>query len=151
MAITWRKLVYTDSPTFTGILTVPAVKITTGAGAGKVLTSDADGDATWEEPAESGGSGVTWSTVTGATNAATNNGYLCNTAAGAFTVTLPAAPSVGDQIYLADAAGAWATYNLTVGRNALNIMGLAEDLIMDINYLGCGLVYASAALGWRIV
>ena len=57
MAITWRKLVYTDSPTFTGILTVPAVKITTGAGAGKVLTSDADGNASWEDPTV-GGDGV---------------------------------------------------------------------------------------------
>mgnify|MGYP003797157861 CR=1 FL=1 len=32
----------------TGGLETPAIKITTGAGLGKVLTSDADGDATWE-------------------------------------------------------------------------------------------------------
>ena len=38
------------SPTFTGTVTTPAIKITTGAGSGKVLTSDADGDATWETP-----------------------------------------------------------------------------------------------------
>lgn len=38
------------SPTFTGTVTTPAIKITTGAGANKVLTSDADGDATWETP-----------------------------------------------------------------------------------------------------
>ena len=36
------------NPTFTGLVTTPAIKITTGAGLGKVLTSDADGDATWE-------------------------------------------------------------------------------------------------------
>ena len=34
--------------TLTGNLTAPTIKLTTGAGAGKVLTSDADGDATWE-------------------------------------------------------------------------------------------------------
>lgn len=40
------------SPTFTGTVTAPLVKITSGVpGAGKVLTSDADGDATWETPA----------------------------------------------------------------------------------------------------
>lgn len=38
-----------DSPTFTGKVETPAIKITTGAGAGKVLQSDADGDATWED------------------------------------------------------------------------------------------------------
>lgn len=46
------------SPTFTGLVTTPAIKITTGAGTGKVLTSDADGDATWET-ASSGGATVT--------------------------------------------------------------------------------------------
>ena len=37
------------SPTFTGTLTADVIKITGGTpGVGKVLTSDADGDATWE-------------------------------------------------------------------------------------------------------
>lgn len=37
------------SPTFTGNLTTPTIKITSGSpGVGKILTSDADGDATWE-------------------------------------------------------------------------------------------------------
>lgn len=44
------------NPTFTGLVTTPAIKITTGAGANKVLTSDADGDATWETPSASGSS-----------------------------------------------------------------------------------------------
>jgi hypothetical protein len=37
----------TASPTFTGLVTTPAIKITTGASAGLFLTSDADGDASW--------------------------------------------------------------------------------------------------------
>jgi hypothetical protein len=39
------------APTFTGTLTTDTIKITGGApGAGKVLTSDADGDASWVTP-----------------------------------------------------------------------------------------------------
>lgn len=38
------------SPTFTGVVTTPAIKITTGAGATKVLTSAADGNASWATP-----------------------------------------------------------------------------------------------------
>ncbi len=49
----------------TGGLETPAIKITTGAGLGKVLTSDADGDATWETPA---------ATVTKATGAELDTG-----------------------------------------------------------------------------
>jgi len=41
----------TAANTFTDKQTMTAVKITTGAGAAKVLTSDAYGDATWEAPA----------------------------------------------------------------------------------------------------
>lgn len=36
------------NPVFTGTVETPAIKITTGAGLAKVLTSDADGDASWE-------------------------------------------------------------------------------------------------------
>lgn len=50
------------SPTFTGTVTTPLIKITSGVpGVGKVLTSDADGDATWETPA---GGGFTGGTLT---------------------------------------------------------------------------------------
>lgn len=48
------------SPTFTGLVTTPAIKITTGASLGKVLTSDADGDATWETPSVSADSTTTF-------------------------------------------------------------------------------------------
>lgn len=51
-----------DNPTFTTLITTPLIKITGGSpGAGKVFTSDADGDGTWETP-----SGGTWATITGA-------------------------------------------------------------------------------------
>ena len=39
------------------------MKVTTGAAAGKVLTSDASGNATWQTP--SGGGSGQWSTITG--------------------------------------------------------------------------------------
>lgn len=46
------------SPTFTGVVTAPSVKLTSGAGAGRVLTSAADGTASWAAPALSGAPGV---------------------------------------------------------------------------------------------
>jgi hypothetical protein len=93
---------------------------------------------------------LVWSLVTGATNAVKNNGYLCNTTGGAFELTLPGAPSAGDTIGIADGAGTFDTLNLTVGRNALNIMGVAENMIVAEKNVAFSLVYASAALGWRI-
>lgn len=46
------------SPTFTGTVTTPVIKITTGATANHVLTSSADGTGTWSPP--SGGSAQAW-------------------------------------------------------------------------------------------
>lgn len=47
------------SPTFTGTVTTPLIKITSGVpGTGKVLTSDADGDASWETPSTGSNTGI---------------------------------------------------------------------------------------------
>ena len=38
----------------------------------------------------------------------------------------------------------------TIGRNGTNIMGLAEDLTIDIANTGITLIYAGSTPGWRI-
>jgi hypothetical protein len=68
-------------------------------------------------------------------------GVLADTSGGAFTVTLPATPSVGDLVVVADAGASWGTNNLTVGRNGSTIGGLAEDLVCNINGVSVTLVY----------
>lgn len=75
---------------------------------------------------------------------------LVDTTAGVVTVTLPAAPTVGDYVEIIDAAGKFDTNNLTVGRNSLKIMGLDEDMTVSKLNASFTLVYASATLGWRI-
>jgi hypothetical protein len=94
---------------------------------------------------------ILWSLITSdPAPAVAGTGYLCDTTAAAFTVTLPAAPTVGDLIAFADAASLFHSNNLTIGRAALNIMGIGEDMVVDIKDATFTLVYASAALGWRI-
>jgi hypothetical protein len=96
-------------------------------------------------------SGIEWSVVTSATNAEANHGYMCDTeTTAAFTLTLPAAPSVGDLVYFADCTGYFATANLTIGRNGLKIMGLEEDMVVSVNNVSSGLVYSGATYGWRL-
>lgn len=57
----------TASPTFTGTATTPALKVTGGTpAAGKVLTSDASGNATWQTVSGGGGGGAV-TTVAGRT------------------------------------------------------------------------------------
>jgi hypothetical protein len=70
-----------------------------------------------------------------------NEGVLANTATGAFTVTFPASPVVGNQVVVADAYGDFGANALTVGRNGSTIANVAEDLIVDINGVSVQLVY----------
>ncbi len=73
--------------------------------------------------------------------AVNKEGVLADTSGGAFTVTLPATPSVGDLVVVADAGAAWGTNNLTVGRNGSTISNLAQDLICDISGVSVQFVY----------
>jgi hypothetical protein len=94
--------------------------------------------------------GFTYSIITGATNAVAGNGYFANTSAAAFSVTLPASPTIGTSIQFIDAAGTWQAKNLTILRNGSNIMGVADDLALNINYSAVTLVYSDTTLGWRL-
>ena len=79
--------------------------------------------------------------------------YPCNTTAGAFTMTLPNAPTLGDTVYFFDLKGTFYTNNLTVARaaSAEDIMDLAESLICDVKNYSGGLMYVSAAEGWVLI
>jgi hypothetical protein len=81
---------------------------------------------------------------------AVDGDYLsCNTASVAFTITLPASPSAGEEIRFVDENGTFTANNLTIARNGSTIMGLSEDLTCNTNNITFGLAYIGA--DWRIV
>ena len=92
----------------------------------------------------------TWTIITANTTAVLGGRYICDTSAGAFTLTLPLAPTAGDYVWVMDPDGSFVTNNLTVGRNGSPIMGLAEDLTVDEAEAVFMLVYHDATNGWRL-
>jgi hypothetical protein len=113
--------------------------------AGNVLTST--GTAWVSQLAPAGG--ITYTTVKTANyTAAANDGVQTDTSGGAFTVTLPATPAVGDQVFVIDTSSSWATTNLTVGRNGSTIEGSASDLICDISNVSVQLIYSGTT--WNV-
>lgn len=109
----------------------------TGSG-GKFVTTD--------------GANASWSNIYGTptpinTNTnAVNGGFYTLTAS--LTLTLPAAPSVGDVVHVYNRSGAT---NCVIDRNGSNVMGLAENMTLDSENAPFSLVYADATLGWVIV
>ena len=74
--------------------------------------------------------------------------YPCNTTSSAFTVTLPASPSVGDQVLLLDYAGTFATNNITLARNSNKIEGGTSDKVLTTNREAVTLTYVDSTQGW---
>jgi hypothetical protein len=106
------------------------------------LTVDAQGRITAAANVVSSGGGITYTTVKTANyTAVADDGVQTNTTAGAFTVTLPATPSNGDQVFIVDSFNTWGTNNLTIGRNGSTIEGAAENLVCDITGVSVQCVY----------
>ena len=96
--------------------------------------------------------GASWQAVITAdpANAVAGNGYFCNTTGGAFTVTLPTSPALGDFISFIDYAGTFDTNNLTIARNGKNIQGAAADLTVNVERAGFTLVFVDDTQGWLL-
>ena len=90
-------------------------------------------------------------TVATTYTAIVNDRILVNSATAAFTITLPATPANNTSVYIADLAGTFDRNNLTVGRNSSLIMGLAEDLILNVKNVSITLVYSGSTYGWKLV
>lgn len=85
------------------------------------------------------------SVLSAGTTAVAYNTYVVITAG--ITVTLPASPSAGTWVNFSNRS----TNSFTIARNATNIMGLAEDMIVNIQAAGLKLVYTDATRGWVII
>ena len=96
---------------------------------------------------------VDWQTSIKTANftAASGEGYFCDTSSGAFTLTLPSSPSVGDIVALKDYGSSFNTENLTIDRNGSNLNGSASNFAAGTVNLSLTLVYADATKGWLSV
>jgi hypothetical protein len=95
--------------------------------------------------------GTSWQAVkTGDFTAVAGEGYFVNTTSGAITVTLPASPTLGDEVTIVDYAGTFDTNNCTVNRNSEKIAGDTANLTVSVERAGLTLAYTDGTQGWLL-
>ena len=106
----------------------------------------------WVNVSGESGSSTTpsWQETTNHT-ASVGDKLFVDCSGGVVTVTLPASPSMGDEIRIIDATGSASTNNITVARNGNNIQGVADNLTIDTDRAAFGLVYYNSTQGWLLM
>jgi hypothetical protein len=114
---------------------------------GKYLKSDGT-DASWSTVISSF-TAMPSSSINTNTTLSSYNKYFVDTTA-ARTLTLPASPSLGDEIYIFDASNSALTNNITISPNSNKINGAVDSLIIDSNSALVYLVYTGSSYGWDV-
>ena len=97
------------------------------------------------------GGGTQWQSVKTSNYTATaGQGVFMNTTSGALTLTLPASPSIGDEVTFVDYAGTFDSNNLTIARNSSKIHGAEEDLTVAVERAANTLVFTDSTQGWLL-
>lgn len=114
---------------------------------GYVLSSTTAGVRSWINPVAGGSA---WSVKTTSYQASDGDRVTFNTSGSALAVTLPASPSAGNIVTIADYAGTFSTNGLLVGRNGHRIMTRSEDMLVSNRWVQFKIEYVDSATGWRI-
>ena len=101
---------------------------------------------------QKGNFAITSSSITAYT-AVPGDNLLIDTAAAQVTITLPASPTMGDEVSIMDvsATGGFGSNKVIVNRNSQPIRGAASNLDLATNNQSIKLRYTNATKGWQYV
>ena len=114
---------------------------------GAVMLLKSDGTNTSKAITEKSYFTVTSSAMTAFT-AVAGDQLLVDTTQTTVTITLPASPAVGDEVFFVDARGTFASNALTIERNGQPINSGTNNLALSSNGQAVTLVYIDSTRGW---
>ena len=93
--------------------------------------------------------GYSYVSKTSAYTAYSGDYIYADTTGGTFIITLPITPTAQDSVTILDNTSNFDTQNLTVARNGETIMGLEEDMNLDVSSKEYKFTYNGS--DWRVV
>jgi hypothetical protein len=132
----------------TAIVIADPVTANGGTGtAGQVLISNgSSGSPYWANAASGGGGFTNAASISSNTTAVKSTLYIFTAN---LALTLPASPVNGDQVGVTNLSN---TITCVISRNSSYIMGLTEDLTVDVKGASLTLIYSSnASVGWVLL
>jgi len=112
-----------------------------------VMLLKSDGTNTTKAITEKGYFTITSSAITAYT-AVAGDQLLIDTTQTTVTITLPAAPAIGDELVIIDARGTFGSNNVTINRNGKPINSGTNNLALAINGQAITLVFIDSTRGW---
>ena len=135
------------SPTFTGTVTLPNSTVLNAMLANSSITIN--GSAVSLGGSTTIAAGLSPVAVSTNITMVKNTRYFVDTTVD-LTLTLPATPSLGDEIELYDAKNNAFNNDVVILRNGEKINGLNDDASLDINGFAVSFVYTGSTYGWRM-
>lgn len=114
---------------------------------GKLFLKRNDGVADYIQEIGGGGVSATWVRKVADYTATSGDQIIADTGGGAFTIILPASPTVGAFVTVVD-GGNWKTTNLIISRNGSTIENLSENLVLDIPGIRVDFIYDGST--WEV-
>jgi hypothetical protein len=94
--------------------------------------------------------GKPWVTRNSSVTLAAGDRVFADTSSTAITLTLPASPATGDQVWFIDLAGTFNVRALTVGNNGQRIMRQLDTMTVTTAGAAFSLVYSNSSYGWLL-
>ena len=119
---------------------------------GSTMLIHSDGTDARLDILQKGNFAITSSSITAYTAVAGDN-LLIDTQAAEVTITLPASPTIGDEVSIMDVSpsGGFGTNKVTVDRNSSNIRGAASNAELTSNNQSVKFRFTNATKGWQYV
>ena len=112
-----------------------------------IMLLKSDGTNVTKAITEKGYFTITSSAITAYT-AIAGDQLLIDTTQTTVTITLPAAPAIGDELVIIDARGTFGSNNVTINRNGKPINSGTNNLALAINGQAITLVFIDSTRGW---